>query len=174
MTKITARGHHPPVLEGSRLRSWRIGKMKKFEKEVDGSSSLCTTESSMEQEQQIPITPEEARASLAEIDQVTLRIRQTIAAGITASPAHFVGVHLDGLFCHRAVLSGLEPRLCRFHARRRRDGGLHAVRAVPVTDQDQRGLSAHGPHGVGLADPVRLCGALGPVPRALGDPPPCL
>jgi hypothetical protein len=38
----------------------------------------------MEQEQQIPITPEEARASLAEIDQVTLRIRQTIAAGITA------------------------------------------------------------------------------------------
>jgi len=38
----------------------------------------------MEPEQSIPITPEAARASLAEIDSVTQSIRRAIAAGITA------------------------------------------------------------------------------------------
>ncbi|MGD1030482.1 MAG: hypothetical protein ABSA05_05015 [Opitutaceae bacterium] len=38
----------------------------------------------MEQERHSQITPEEARTSLAEIDQATRRIRQTIAAGISA------------------------------------------------------------------------------------------
>ena len=38
----------------------------------------------MEQEQHSQITPEEARASLAEIGEATLRIRQAIAAGTVA------------------------------------------------------------------------------------------
>ena len=43
----------------------------------------------MEQEQHSQITPEEARASLAEIGEATLRIRQAIAAGTVAGyPPH--------------------------------------------------------------------------------------
>ncbi len=57
---------------------------KKIKIAVDGPAILCITECSMEQDQAPAITPEEARASLAEIDRIVLLTRQTIARGGSA------------------------------------------------------------------------------------------